>query len=263
MLPYLRSVERHNTFAETFLVGVGWKPPAEHGFAPVELPLEQATGLNRVFCVQHGAFLNTLVCDPDDIIIYTDGGDVVMQRDFSDDERALIVGLDNTTVLVGWNAGPDDTLDTERERLHPRGRRSRLGAWKERYRDVLQLPVYNTGVIVATARAYWLLFLRYMEMWDEVNALFDHYANIQWCISWALGTHPLLRVQVLSQAIHTHGHYPLPAGTSAEGETLYFEDRLVLFRHKYPNQYHSAVPRHPRAVAVSGAGIGAAGVSRV
>jgi hypothetical protein len=227
MLPYLRSVQEHNTFAEQFLVGVGWAPPAEHGFQPVELPMKLARGRNRVFCVQHGVFLKAMTLSPDDIVIYTDGGDVVMQRDFSEDERRLIESIDEQTVLVGWNEGPSDTLETEGQRLQPIGSR-----WRRLWRKELHLPIYNTGVLIARASGYEQLYRR-------IERSFNHYANIQWGICWVLGTHPELRVQVLPHSIHTHGHYPLPPGARAEGETLFFEDELVVFRHNYPTRDNS------------------------
>lgn len=234
MLPYLESVNQHNTLAEQFLVGVGWEPPAEHGFEPFELPLDKAIGRNRVHCVQHGAFLHAegLRVDADDVIIYTDGGDVVMQRDFVKEEREQIQNIEHGTLMVGYNEGPNDTLLTEGMRLKP------APGWEKKYGEALGLPIYNTGVMIGTVSTFWALFHAYMDFWQDVDKTFDHYANIQWCISLALGRNPDLRVEVLSPAIHTHGHYPLPPGCDYDPDdhTVRYEGVPVVFRHNVPNR---------------------------
>jgi hypothetical protein len=226
MRKYMESVQRCNTVAETYLVGVGWQPPDAFGFKGLHLPIEQAVGHGGTWCVQHGAFLKVLPADDNDIVIFTDGGDVVMQRDFSPAELRRMEALDERTVMAVWNAGPTDSLTKEAPRLVPKPD----AVIPERFKS--ELPVYNTGVVVATAGAYRRLYDVYMQHWDEVAPLFRHYAKQQWLMSWVLGMEPSLRVSVLPYSFHLHGFYGLPVGARLINNVLYYERETVLFRHR-------------------------------
>lgn len=223
MKPYMESVQEHHDLDAAYMVGVGWHPPSERGFVGVHLPMEMAIGHSGIYCVQGGSFLDALPLDDDDVIIFTDGGDVKMQRPLDSQERRLLNELDGDTVLVALNDGPKDTLGTEAARLEATGPIPK--------KFDLRLRCYNTGVIVATVGAYRRLYERYRECWDEVESLFGHYARQQWLISWILGTDKRLRAQRLHNTFHAHGHHGRQGCRIRDGIAVW-RGRRVLFRHK-------------------------------
>ena len=223
MRAYMESVERNGgQEVGCYLVGVGWQPPSERGFTGVRLPLAMARGGGEISCVQYGGFVHAIPGREDDVIVFTDGGDVVMQRGFDADEWETLTTLPEGTVWVGLNAGPEDTLRQEAKRLVPRRR------IPGKYPGSMR--VYNTGVIAARKSTFRELELRYMENWREVDLLFLHYAKIQWLISWVIGTH--LRAEVMPRTFHGHGHFGLDGYSLGEGGNVYFGRREVLFRHR-------------------------------
>ena len=228
MRRYMESVHRHNTVAQTYLVGVGWQPPSELSFTGVELPLDKAGGHGGTsWCVQHGGFLHALPnAQPDDVMVFTDGGDVVMQRDFSPREVEVLQSLRFGDVWVGWDI--DLNLKQDAERLRKPELRSRP---LPNY--IPHNPVFNTGVVACTIQTYWHLYNRYMARWEPVQVLFDHYARQQWLLSCILVDDPDFHVRVMPYSFHTHGHASLPyrCNILRDGK-LRYGDEVVLFRHR-------------------------------
>lgn len=233
---YMESVHRQNTLAKQFIVGAGWQPPSELGFTGVHLPDDKMSGHGGTsFCVQHGGFLHAIPAHDDDIMIFTDGGDVIMQRDFSAEEVEHLINLKHRTVLVGPDIGLTLAQDAQRLR-NPKYVR-------------LPLPdhipygfVFNTGVVVCTVKTYWALYHRYMERFPVMDMMFSHYARQQWLMSSILGDDPYFRVNILPFSFHTHGHAQLPYRCRFHEGLLYYGDEIVLFRHRVPEP----------AVAISG-----------
>jgi hypothetical protein len=226
MRAYLESVHHHNTVAKPYLVGVGWQPPSEFGFTGLHLPLPQAAGHGGTsWCVQHGGFLHVLPGQPDDIVVFTDGGDVVMQRDFSAEEIQVLSELKHRTVLVGMDIGLNLAQDAQRLRNERR----------KAYPLPPHIPhgsVFNTGVVACTVQTYWTLYQRYMERWPAVDFLFEHYARQQWLMSCILNDDPYFRVGILPFSFHTHGHAPMPYHCSVREGILYYGETAVLFKHR-------------------------------
>lgn len=234
MLAYMQSVRRHNTLAKTYLVGVGWQPPSELGFTGVYLPIDKAAGHGGTsWCVQHGAFLHAIPAQEDDVVVFTDGGDVVMQRDFSEAELRSLHGLPHGTVMVGPDIGLN--LEQDANLLRPAAHHH------------LPIPecnhsgsVYNTGVVACTAKTYRELYVRYMAQFLNVYEFFNHFGRQQWLISRILGEDSYFTVEHMPQSFHTHGHISklpatLPPGCRLEGGVLYHDDEVVLFKHRIPH----------------------------
>lgn len=220
--PYMESICRHGNFDAAYLVGVGWNPPNELGFVGLHLPLERAIGHSGIYCVQGGSFLEVLPADDGDVVVFTDGGDVKMQRSLSDTELELLCSLDDRTVLMGLIL-EGDTLGVEASRIDPSAQ------IPEKFD--LSIPCYHSGVIATTVGAYRRLYERYKTHWDEINGMINHYARQQWLISWILGTDEHLQAQVLPKLFHVHGHYP-GHGCVEQGGLLMWKGEPVLFRHK-------------------------------
>jgi len=224
---YMHSVQLNNRSAETYLIGVGWQPPDEFGWTGLHLPLEQAAGHGgSSWCVQHGAFLHVLPAEDDDIIVFTDGGDVTMQRDFGSSELERLMALQHGTVLVV----PDTALTFKQT--------AQLMRRLDGNQEPLELPkhfdvdvkVYNTGVVACTAFTYRRMYELYMEFWHDVEKLFSHYARQQWLMSWVLGCFAEFRVEI-SRSLHVHGHAPLPSGARLWSGMVWYQDEPAVFRH--------------------------------
>ncbi len=234
ILAYLQSIEKHGEGFETYLVCVGC--PADRlpdlGLGHIQvvaLAGERAIGQPGNDCVQHGAFLEAIPGSDDDLVVFTDG-DMVLQRLVSLSELELLRALGDGVVGVSYNAGPNDTLLLEAERLGPRTRvevlvKNLLGGNPE-------LPVYNTGVIAARRGTYRRLYEEYIARWAEFGQIFSHYARQQWLLSALIGTEGFIPL-VLPYTFHMHGCYPLPPGAEIDSTRgwVTYGGELVLFRH--------------------------------
>ena len=101
MRPYLKSIELNSNFDKNILVYVG-EDEMElpyNNINVVNLPIKNIQSLNNNKCVQHGDFLNSesfnSMTEDDDVIVYTDG-DIILQRNLSEDEINFYKSFNNT-----------------------------------------------------------------------------------------------------------------------------------------------------------------------
>lgn len=235
MRPYLKSIESNSNFDKNILVFVGEDEMTlpYKNIQVVNLPLQNIQSLNSNKCVQHGDFLNSepfnSMTDDDDVIVYTDG-DIILQRNISEDEIKFYKSFKDGDVYVGYNASPTDTLELEANRLGKTGVVStgiEIGLWSK-------TKVYNTGVLAMNKRTWKTLLDYYNEMYPLVNPMFYHYAKQQWLISYIIGIKPEFNVMEMGYDIHNHKHYPSPEGTTQDmNGDVYFKNKKVLFKHKW------------------------------
>lgn len=171
--------------------------------------------------LQHGAFIDYVPGDDDDVLIYTDG-DIVLQRTPSQAEYAMLRRLPADAVACSWNSGPTETLADEAGRLFPRGDVAAV------FGDLAR-PSYNIGVCAARRSTWERIRDEYMDWYDKALAVFAAPQRQQWLVSWTL-SRLNLKVVILPYSTHTHGCYPLPAGVSVNG-TANYNGEPVLFRH--------------------------------
>jgi hypothetical protein len=234
--PYLESVERHvNPDVQPVLVAVDCQPAPEYlhdlaRWGVLAIPRGALTIAPPLDHVQNGDFVRFLPGKPDDVIIFTDG-DVVMQRGFTADEIAWMRSLAPGEVAVGWNAGPEDTLLSEGERLRPHVQLPNV--WlRAVLPDGTIPPIYNTGVIIARRDTWQRWHRAFVAVWPWAQQTFQHYAAQQWALCWALAHTPGLRAVLLGHEIHTHGCYPLPEGAAFDSNGLLtYQGETVVFKH--------------------------------
>jgi len=235
MRPYLKSIESNSNFDKNILVFVG-EDDMQLPFKNIDivnLPVGRIQSLNSNKCVQHGDFLNSPAFDSmtedDDVIIYTDG-DIILQRNLSEDEIKFYNSFKDGDVYVGYNASPTDTLADEATRLGKTGAVSpyvNIGVWET-------TKVYNTGVLAMNKKTWVKLLERYNTLYPHVEPMFYHYAKQQWLISYIIGTDKEFNVIEMGYDVHNHKHYPSPVGTSQdENGDVYFNNKKVLFKHKW------------------------------
>lgn len=226
MRPYLASLQMHSPWPVNFLT-VEADAPAEFmeqfpKVAAVRVPVV-AGAPEYSSSLQHGAFIDYVPGDDDDVLIYTDG-DCVLQRTARKSEYNLLAQLPADTVACGWNSSPDETLAVEAARLFPRGAVAAV------FGDMVNTaPSFNIGVVAARRSTWVRVRDEYMDNYDRALALFAAPQRQQWLVSWAIATLDL-KVHVLSHVIHMHGCYQLPVGASVNG-TAQYNGETVLFRH--------------------------------
>lgn len=229
--PYLESLSRL-TGVRVHLVCVGCKPPdylAEMPhITPAELSREDNEGAPpETESPQHGAWLRAVAGAPDDVCIFTDG-DMIVQRDFTQAERARLMDLPPGVILATYNSGPTETLAVEGARLFPRmGHYERINAWP----GYIERPCYNIGVLVGRRATLQALYYEYMPHWVRACETFGHAARQQWLVCWTAAKMGL-RVDIQPYSFHANGHYGIPPGVNYRNGSLYAGDEMVLFRHK-------------------------------
>lgn len=228
--PYLHTIQAHGAgFDRCILVTVGCQvemPPELEDIETIPLPAVLARGHTGNFCIQQGCHLDVIGAADDDVIVFTDG-DVRMQREPTADEIAWMRAIPKDTIVVGWNAGPGDTLRDEASRIalaHPA---------RDSFMPLLHRKVYNVGVIVTRAATYRRIYDRYMQLWPHYAPHTPHYAANQFLMCAVIAEQGL-HVWELPQSVHTHGCFGLPEGvTEDEAGQLWADGNLVLFRHHW------------------------------
>jgi len=224
-LPYLKSVSRYSTL-ENFCFCVDFEPTAMVESVAYEVvdPARLVAPLNNA-CLQHGEFVRIVDFHPSDVVIFTDA-DLRMQRAFTEDELSEFLALNADSFMVGFNAGPRDTLRKEAHRL---GLLKSEPELEDAFGN-LDSPCYNVGVAAARAECWDFICGLYAELFPEISTFFAHVARQQWLISWIVNSYLLPVPMPLS--IHAHGHYGMPAGCCHVGSEIHYEGGPVVFRHK-------------------------------
>ena len=187
---------------------------------------------------QHGEFIKSDGFDElvaaDDIIFFTDG-DIILQRNLTEEELNKFRKFKDGDVFVGYNASPVDTLKNEFARLSPVGFLPvKFGILPVKFRtDLSKIKIYNTGVLAMNKRTWKNLLIQYNRLFPDVDRLFRHYAKQQWLLSFIIGTMDFNIIE-MSYEIHNHRHYPSPVGTRVDANNIvYYKDKMVLFKHKW------------------------------
>lgn len=217
--PYIQSIKKYSNFDENYIIYYS-KDPLE--FPIDSFQLKYMTSKNSNNCMQHGAFINALECEIDDVIIFTDG-DILLQRnaDMKDFQ------MRDNEVLVGMNAHCDDNLEDEFKRLGYTYKDLPSYIHQE---GLYTLPCYNTGVLCMNVRTWKKLLLSYDKKFLDIDSILDHYAKQQWLISFILNTEDF-SVKIMPQSIHSHGHFGMPKNCHFKDDILYHNKDVVLFRH--------------------------------
>lgn len=189
--------------------------------------------LTKINCLQHGRFLDYIndELSNEDVIIFTDA-DIFIQRDMTPEEIEKFSKLSIHTIFVGPNNHQDNSLMGEYKLLEP----------KVEYEEILnhyeiqhiyrkKYKIYNTGVVAATVFAWQKMLNSYVAGFAFINANMRHYAKQQFLMSIIMQKE--FNVEIMPQSIHTHGHFGLvPYATIDNDDTLLFDGKPVLFRHK-------------------------------
>lgn len=230
--PYLNSIIQNSNFDDNILVYLNDENLISNNdkIKISKITPNQIDKPNINNCLQHGEFIKSeyfLNSDDNDVIFFTDG-DIIIQRNLTEEEQIEFRNLQDGDVYVGYNASPTDTLLDESNRLGLKG------IINENDQILLSnTKVYNTGVLAMNKKT-WLCLVDYYKLYfDVVENMFEHYAKQQWLISYIIGTENFNIIE-MPYYIHNHKHYPSPVGTHQDNNGIvYYDNKVVLFKHKW------------------------------
>jgi hypothetical protein len=230
--PYLNSITKNSNFDENILVYLSDEKIElnKEGIEVATLSPSMIKIPNFNNCIQHGEFLNSSYFDKfndDDIIFFTDG-DIILQRNLTEEEQIQYRNFKDGDVYVGYNASPNDTLHDESFRLGMKGK-----TFPEFGVDWKSVKVFNTGVLGMNKKTWLRLIEDYELLFSKVDQMFYHYAKQQWLISFIIGVKEYNIIE-MSYDIHNHRHYPSPIGTTQDSNgDVFYNNNKVLFKHKW------------------------------
>lgn len=230
MLPYLGSLREHRRIPVTLVtVGFAAEPQGDKWLDTVSMTKEQNAGAPpETECIQHGSFLNVINGKDDEVLIYTDG-DMIMQRQITDDELRSVSSIADNQVVTSYNSGPQECLLHEASRLRPRvDLQQVINDWGN---VVTERNCYNVGVLIARRSTWKRIYSEYMGNWERVCRYFDHQARQQWLISYVIASLGI-DAFVLPYSFHSHGHYGPPPNCSTQDGKVYTGEDMILLRHK-------------------------------
>jgi hypothetical protein len=231
---YLHSAQVNPSFDAYSLVCLDFEPDAEaRAWMRPWVPAPAASGaiaaMNPNRCMQHGAFVQFMGADDDDVILFTDA-DIRIQRLAWSQEMELLRELKHGDVFVGPNRDEGETLIEEATYLRPVIDLDAVPALFTEA-DITMLKCYNTGVMAATAKTFSSVYEEYVRSYHKVEHLFEHYARQQWLLSYIFGHRGDMRVRPMSQAFHMHGCHGMPQHGGWNGQNYTFMGVDVLFAH--------------------------------
>jgi hypothetical protein len=202
-------------------------------FTSYELSQSSIRCLNRHKSPQYGDFLsaypNGFLSD-DDIIIFIDC-DVILQRNFTDEEMSYIKSFKHGDFGVNYNSGPEDSIWQEAKRLiHTQDMFTFSREW---WPDNIIPKCYNTGCCIATVSTWKMMADKFPPLWEKEKK-FMVYPNAQFLMSWMVQKDPEFKERILPLSFHTHAHFGLYPDVSVDpdGETTRYKNEIVAFRHK-------------------------------
>lgn len=195
--------------------------------------------------MQHGRWLDALPDMRNDEVYLLSDADIIVQRDFTLEERELFESCGENSFLAAWNAFEGDHLTAEADRidLTPRDQcgffeNHRLvadGIFCEQC-DWLRIPCFNTGILAMRGRSWKRLRDLYESRCERFYKLTSHRSRGQWLMNFCfarLGLKP----EILSGEVHSHGHFGVPSDVSFRStnghNVAYYRDKPILFRHAF------------------------------
>jgi len=229
--PFLESLRKCNVPSALFAVNFDRDPPGlwhvnerilvDYSKARIQLPK---------YMLQHGGFVQFLpeAWKDTDVVVFTDA-DAVLQRPFSDEERASMGSVKDGEFQVGYNRPNDaQTLRHEATCLQPK---VSLDEVHRRFPGTENIPCRNFGFVVATVASWRELFKRTVALEKDCGECFWNPARVQFMACYAIGQ-PGLKFVDLSPVLHAHGHIGLKVGLEKKQDGLWYQDgQLVAFAH--------------------------------
>ena len=228
-------VENSNVDVETF------------GIEKKFIPWNEINSKNTNRCIQHGEFARYLPeCGDDDIIIFTDG-DIVLQREFTDEEIEMIKSLPENTFYANYNyryrSSLEDIIDPNTI--------GRISDFLNRHygisrNQLTEFAEMNTGVLIGRKKDFIKLSELYNEHHQELLGIIGHFCYQQYLINVVIGKH--FNYKELDYTFHSHSHHSVkngerytfwpernsgvPSDLIPKDGIYHYKDTPILFAHK-------------------------------
>lgn len=229
--PYLDSIDVNSNFDSNYLIYLNEHDiKLDNKIEILKMDPSKYLYKNSINCLQHGEFIKSngfddLITD-DDVIVFTDG-DMILQRNLSEDELIKFRNLKHGDVFIGYNESPTDNLLKEYHRLLPTGYVPSIFKI-----DLSKIKCYNSGVIGATKSTFKKILNHYGELYSEVDKMLRYYSKQQWLISYIIGTQNFNVIE-MGYEMHNHTHYKASEGSKINNKIVTYNDQIVLFKHKW------------------------------
>jgi hypothetical protein len=229
--PYLDSIDINSNFDSNFLIYLNENDiKLDNKIKVLKMDPNKYLYKNSINCLQHGEFIKSngfddLIAD-DDVIVFTDG-DMILQRNLSEDELIKFRNLKHGDIFIGYNESPTDNLLKEYHRLLPTGYVPNIFKI-----DLSKIKCYNSGVIGATKSTFKKILDHYGKLYGEVDKMLRYYAKQQWLISYIIGTENFNIIE-MGYEMHNHTHYSPSEGSRINNKIITYNDQIVLFKHKW------------------------------
>ena len=225
--PFLRSLEKLSG-VDRWIIGLGFHSPPQGQTSRVRyacMPRHRSESSPGI--MQHGRWLDALPDVQDDEVCLLSDADIVVQRDFTPEERQFFEFLGENEYAAGWNGGEHDNLLEEAKRIGLAPEAVDLMqsdiAWSK-------IPCWNTGVLAMRGRSWKRLRDLYESRCERFYRLTLHRSRGQWFICFCL--HRLgMQAKILPGQTHLHGHLGMPSGGEIREGVAYYRNKVVLFRH--------------------------------
>lgn len=180
---------------------------------------------NSFKMIQHGAFLDSIPDILDDEILIVSDADIFVQRDFYESELRQINSLGDNEIFIGVNDGYYDSLEKEANRIQ-------LYPHEVFFNNLNKnLPLRNCGLMIARVSVLKRIRKEYEKNCLDFYNLTSHRSRCQYLINWCI--HKLgIEMVLMSEKIHTNGHFPLSDNCKIINGKLYYNNHIVMFKHK-------------------------------
>lgn len=199
-------------------------------------------------CIQHGEFVNFFEeCSEEDIIVFTDG-DIVLQREFSDEEIELIKNIPERTFLANFNFKLDSSLE---DIMSVADERTLLNFLKTNYdierNDLKNYKEMNTGVLIGRKKDFHELSELYGETFNQISRIINGIHCQQYLINVIINKY--FNYIPLDYSFHSHAHHSIrnsdesytydekvqsgvPSKLVFKDGKYEYKDQIILFAHK-------------------------------
>ncbi len=197
-------------------------------------------------CLQHGGFLEASDFTNDNsVIVFTDT-DITIQRAFTDKELSMLSEFKNGDIGINADKVGGFSLVDEVQLLKPNITIEQL---LEKYPDINELKVYNTGVIVTTKKTYKELYQLYNQNWDAFKNFFEHPAKQQWLLSYLIQKN--FNPVSLPHVIHANGYAPqweVLFGRNVAGYKFCIGSEVAVFNHNIRHESARKIKSQKRVI---------------
>lgn len=179
-----------------------------YGIQKILCPWSEIRAKNSNRCIQHGEFVEVFKeANDDDIIIFTDG-DIVLQRDFTEQEIQMLLSLNEGEFMANYNLHKDSRMSELFGRWFADP--NRLFEYCNKYygvtfEELKSFKEMNTGVLVGHKSDFRKLHQLYSRSYEQLKPIISGFWNQQFLINLIINKH--FSYKDLSYQFHSHIHH--------------------------------------------------------